>query len=299
MRVSERQRYDTTTTRVETAKGTNAQQLEIMASQKRINHLSDDPIGAGQAVRTRNRVGNIRQYQKNIEFSKGFLERSEAAISSMQDNLIRAKELAVNLSNSTNDADARRSAANEIKQIMEEMVSLGNTTYANRYVFSGFRSQTPALSSDGHYLGDDGAVYLQLDSNDFRQVNLNARGLFEASPEEQQQRHFNMMDCLQVLHDGLTGNHIDNILTAMDELDYQMQKVTSHQATLGAIQNGLSSSLKRLELDEELFMSDLSRIEDADIFKVTSDFKRTEAVLQSTLLASNKLLQPSLLNFMQ
>lgn len=299
MRVSERQRYDTTSTRVETAKGANARQLEVMASQKRINRLSDDPIAASQAMRTRNRLSNLKQYQKNVEFSKGFLERTESAISSMSDNLIRAKELAINLANGTNDAEARKGAAGEIKQIIEEMVSLGNTSYANRYVFSGFRCQTPALSSDGHFLGDDGAVFLQLDGNDFRQVNLQARGLFEASPEELQQKHFNMMDCLQILHDGLMTNNEDGILKSMEELDHQMQKVTSYQATLGAIQNGLSSALKRLELDDEMFTADLSRTEDADMFKIASDFKRTETTLQSTLMASNKLLQPSLLNFMQ
>ena len=35
------------------------------------------------------------------------------------------------------------------------------------------------------------------------------------------------------------------------------------------------------------------------MFKASSDFKQTEAILQSTLMASNKLLQPSLMNFLQ
>jgi flagellar hook-associated protein 3 FlgL len=43
----------------------------------------------------------------------------------------------------------------------------------------------------------------------------------------------------------------------------------------------------------------LSNIVDADAFEVMSDFKKTETILQSTLLAANKALQPSLLNFLQ
>jgi flagellar hook-associated protein 3 FlgL len=43
----------------------------------------------------------------------------------------------------------------------------------------------------------------------------------------------------------------------------------------------------------------LSGVEDADMYDATSEFKRTETALQSTLQASTKLLQPSLLNFMQ
>jgi flagellar hook-associated protein 3 FlgL len=38
---------------------------------------------------------------------------------------------------------------------------------------------------------------------------------------------------------------------------------------------------------------------DADAFAAVSDFKKTETILQSTLLAANKVLQPSLLNFLQ
>lgn len=299
MRVSERQRYETTSGRVEVAKINNGKALETLATQKTINRLSDDPIGAGQVVRKKDRIKNIQQFQKNIEFSKGFLERTEGALSSMSENLIRAKELAINLSNSTNDALAREGASREIKQVCEEMLALGNTSYAGRYVFSGFRSQTPALSADGNFLGDDGAIYLQMDAKDFRQANLQSRFLFEASNEERETGHFNMIDCLKTLQEGLSSNSRDMIRRAMEELDHQMQKVTSYQATLGAIQNGLQTSSRRLELDQELFTEDLSRIEDADVFKASSDFKRTEATLQSSLLAANKLLQPSLLNFMQ
>jgi len=299
MRVSERQRYTIAAGRVESAKSDNTRDLESVATQKRINHLSDDPIGAGQAIRDKYRIGNVVQFQKNIEFSKGFIDRSESALGGMQDLLIRAKELAVNMANDTNDGLARNSVSKEIKQIMDEMASLANTSYANRFVFSGFRTQTPAMSGDGKYLGDDGAIFLQVDSNDFRQVNLQARNLFEASADERAQAHFNMMDCLGILASGLQTDNKFEIQKAMDELDFQSQKVSTYQATLGAVQNGLAAAGKRLALDEELVRTDLSNVQDADVFKVSSDFQRSEQILQSTLLASNKLLQPSLLNFMQ
>ena len=63
--------------------------------------------------------------------------------------------------------------------------------------------------------------------------------------------------------------------------------------------NAISQTQARTEKDVDFTKATLSGVEDADAFKVMSDFKKTESLLQSTLLASNKVLQPSLLNFMQ
>jgi flagellar hook-associated protein 3 FlgL len=63
--------------------------------------------------------------------------------------------------------------------------------------------------------------------------------------------------------------------------------------------NALRETGNRLSGDEIVLRDQLSKTQDADIYHSTSEFKRTEAVLQGTLMASTKLLQPSLLNFLQ
>jgi flagellar hook-associated protein 3 FlgL len=85
----------------------------------------------------------------------------------------------------------------------------------------------------------------------------------------------------------------------MQELEHHLEKTTSYQATIGGIHNSLSGTSQRLETEKDFERANLSKVQDADMFEATSEFKRTETVLQSTLMASNKLLQPSLLNFMQ
>lgn len=299
MRISDRQRYDLANSRVESAKNDNASMLEQLSTQKRINRISDDPIGMGQSLKRKTQINNFEQFIKNIEFSKGFLERTEAALEGMHDNLIRAKELSVTLANATYDASSREAAAREMAEVVEGVVSLANSTYGNRYLFGGFRTQTPPVSRNGNFLGDDGAIFLQVDDGTFRQVNLQARNLFEPSADEREKGHFGMVTTLQILTDALHTDDVQGIQKAMEELDFQMDKTSSYQATLGAIFNALDETSKKLELNRELTQADLSRIEDSDTYRVTSDFKRTESVLQSTLMASNKLLQPSLMNFMQ
>ena len=299
MRVSERQRYDLVNRRVDNAKEANAQQMERLASQKDIEKLSDNPVGVKQVLRFRDQLGDNGQFQKNIEFSKGLLERSESSLAGIGENLIRAKELAIGMANDTYDKNSRDAASREIREIIDEVVQLGNTTFNGRFVFGGFRNQTPPLNLEGDYLGDDGAVFLQVSKNNFRQVNLQARNLFEAPQEDQEKGHFNMLQSLTVLYEGLQNNNKPAIQKMINELDYQMEKTTSYQATLGSMWKSLHDTSNRLESEKVQTTASMSKVEDADIYDATSQFRRTEATLQGTLQASTKLLQPSLLNFLQ
>ncbi|MBF0442940.1 MAG: flagellar hook-associated protein FlgL [Oligoflexales bacterium] len=299
MRISERQKYDIAAKRVENAKENNSKMMELLSTQKRINRLSDDPVGLGQVVKHKNRIANYQQYSRNIKFSKGFLERMEHSVEGMHEYLMRAKELTVAMCNSTYAADSRKSVAKEIKEIIDAVVSLANTTYGSKYLFSGFRTGTPPLSNQGQYMGDDGCIYVQIDEGHFRQINTQSRKLFEPDDVERQQGHFGMIQTLEIIYEGCISDDKDMLRVGMDELDFQMEKTSSYQATLGAIQNAIENTEKRVELSEELGVQTASLIEDVDAYRASSDFKRTETVLQSSLMSSNKLLQPSLLNFLQ
>ncbi len=297
--MTDRYRYEIVGTRVEASKGQNAKDLERLSTLRRINRLSDDPNGVAAGVNIKDRIASNQQFQKNIEFSKGMLERSETALAGMQENLMRLKELGIGMANDTNDHTSRLAASEEVREILKELVQLGNTTFNNRYIFSGFRSGTPSLSLDGKFLGDDGALMLQVGENQFQQVNLQSRDLFESNVDERAAGHTNMIDMVEGLLAGLTNNSKDGIRFAIGELDFQLDKAASFQARVGSVVSGLNGATERASRNVDMDKETLSGVFDADIFEASTDFKRSEAVLQSTLLASNKLLQPSLLNFLQ
>jgi flagellar hook-associated protein 3 FlgL len=166
-------------------------------------------------------------------------------------------------------------------------------------VFSGFRTNTPALSADGKFLGDDGAIFVSTGEGKFSQINLQSRHLFEPTESEKGEGKAGLIDSLNMLYHGLHENDKGLIQKSMHHLDNQLEKASSFQATIGAMTNSFDGNIKRVELDKELTMKTVSEIEDTDMFETSSNFKRSETVLQSTLLASNKILQPSLLNFLQ
>ena len=299
MRVSERMRYDVVQNRVNNTKDANANALERLSTQKDVRKLSDNPVRATEVIRLRDQIRDITQFQKNIDYSKGLLEMTESSIEKITSGLIRAKELAVGMANDSNNGDNRKISAAEVKEILDEVIQTANSTYKGRFIFSGFRNDSPALSLDGDYLGDDGALFLQISPEDFRQINIPGRWIFEATDQERQRGHFNLVHALELLHAGLEHNDKDSLHKAMTELDHHLEKSTASRATVGSLSGSLAAALQRLESESTIMRKTLSEAEDADIFDATSEFRKTESMLQATLMSSTKLLQPSLLNFLQ
>lgn len=299
MRVSENQRYRQANEKIARAKSDNAKALDAVSTMKNIHKISDDPTGLSRAIRYRDQISSLDQHVKNMELSKGFMETSEQALSGIMDNMVRAKELAIGMASDTNNAASREAASKEIRQIIDDVLLLGNSSYNGRFVFAGFRNETPPLTEDGNFAGDDGQIFVEVSPGTFKPINLTARGLFVAAESDRLKGHGNMIDVLQNLCDGMAENDKNKIHKSMAQLDFQLDKVTSYQATVGGMWNSINNAQTRVVRDADAAKATLSGIEDADAFKVTSQFKQTETALQGTLLAANKVLQPSLLNFLQ
>ena len=89
-----------------------AQAQEAVTSGRRINHLSDDPIGATRALRLRTFEESLAQYRRNIDNTQPFLEQSDAVFGDVVSGLTRVKEIALAMANDTNSPVERQAAAN-------------------------------------------------------------------------------------------------------------------------------------------------------------------------------------------
>ncbi len=147
-------------------------QLQISTG-KRIQSPADDPSGAVRILDLRQAIDTNTQYQENINLSRQRLEVEDSTLGSTVDVLRRVRELAIQGNNDSNSPDTRASIAKEIRQRLDDLLSLANTQDANgEYIFSGFSSDTRPVTveSDGSftYQGDQGQRFLQVSTT--RQV---------------------------------------------------------------------------------------------------------------------------------
>src|SRR5262249_7066360 len=99
----------------------------MISSGQRIQVPSDDPAGAALVLTIASRQAASTQFQRNLDAVTATLSSTDGALKSIVDDLTRAKERAVQGANDTNAATARQSLGNEVDQLLEGLVALGNS----------------------------------------------------------------------------------------------------------------------------------------------------------------------------
>ena len=178
------------------------------------------------------------------------------------------------------------------------MIILGNSTYNDKYVFGGFQTTQPPISPDGHYLGDDGFIFIQVDEDSFRPININGRSVFDV-PGGTEGNRPPLVNILQNMYESLFSWNKEQLHQSMVDLDDAMNSVVTATASLGARRVSLDDVAERLDRGESQLYADTNNIEGADMVKSALDLKRAENALNFTLQASSKMLTPSLLEFLK
>ena len=122
---------------------------------KRIHNPSDDPIIASRALRFRTNVSEVEQFQRNAGQATSWMEVTESAMGNMQSIMKTINTRLVQAATGTYTIGQRQTIAAEIDMFFRQMNSEMNTTFAGRYVFSGFRTdRPPVITNDTMFTGD-------------------------------------------------------------------------------------------------------------------------------------------------
>lgn len=147
-RVTENMKFSAATSNLTQIESKYNDLIEQISSQKQINKPSDDPIGMSRILDLRKTKSSIEQYQRNIDNSKGWLTETESKLTSVNDLLVQARELATAQASGTATAETRQIAASSLEQILDEILSLSNSQYNGRYLFAGSSTDAAPFSAE-------------------------------------------------------------------------------------------------------------------------------------------------------
>ena len=119
-----------------------------LSTGKLINVPSDDPIIASRALRLRSDVSEIDQFLRNNSDAMSWVDTTEDALDKMTDVTQRTRELLVQGANGVLTESETKNMASELKQLKNQMIQLGNTSYAGRYIFSGYSTDQKLFNDD-------------------------------------------------------------------------------------------------------------------------------------------------------
>ncbi len=136
-----------------------------LTSLKRVNKPSDDPAAVRNILGLRTTIDQGEQYIRNIDFNTLMISSADTALNTADINLIRANELAINQLNATSTGQTREFAAEELDQIIEQVLVASNTQVKNQYIFSGTKTRTQPFTLSGSeisYHGNTESILIEV-----------------------------------------------------------------------------------------------------------------------------------------
>lgn len=126
-----------------------AKLMQQMATNKRIQLPSDDPIASVRLLRIQREEASLTQYGTNIANVSSSLSTQEVNLTSTSDTMLNVRDLLLWASNGSNTSEDLAAIAGELESLEKTIASFVNVRdEEGRYLFSGTLSDTPALTYD-------------------------------------------------------------------------------------------------------------------------------------------------------
>jgi flagellar hook-associated protein 3 FlgL len=276
----------------------------IIASQKRINKPSDDPLGMGKVLDYRQTLAAVEQYQKNIQRGKTRLEVTETTLDLADELLKLVRGIAQVESDTT--TESRLQAADAVKNLFDQVMSTANSKFNDNYMFSGHQTNTAPFSRDDAlattfdqytvtYNGDDGDVQIIVAENSVVNIDADGRPIFHDAASG----GINIFDVMRDLIVGLETDDSAAISAQVDLLD-------QGRVQLNEIRGASAPIVSQLEITENHWLNYkpkieqyLSKVEAADITEAVVELKNLELAYQSTIATAASIIQPGLIQFLK
>ncbi len=121
---------------------------ERVASGKRINRPSDDPVGAGTVVRLRSSETAIAQFERNAGAANDTLLAADNALEAYETTLDRARALLTQGASDSTSAEGKKDIAVELDHLFAQTLGLANQEFGDRFLFGGTRQAAPPYDSN-------------------------------------------------------------------------------------------------------------------------------------------------------
>jgi len=274
-----------------------------IASQKRINKSSDDPIGMGQVLGYRTNLALTDQYQENIEQGMTRLEFNEVTLDLASDLTNTARRLAADYSGSTLSAATRQSVALQVKDLYDQVMQMANSKFNGNYIFSGHATNTAPFSRDANYNatynGDDGEFRIMISDNVEVNIIADGRNIFQDAANG----GVNIFDELKNLIDGLEN---PDPVAGSAQIEAAVNVLQDGRNQINSRRSEYTPVLYRLQATNE-YMTNLrpkveeamASLEQADITKAVVELQNLELAYETTIATAARIIQPSLLDFLR
>lgn len=277
-----------------------------MATGRKLNKPSDDPVGITYSLRYRSELSSNDQYQRNVDSAVSWLDCNDTVMDQAGQIMQRVRELTVQASTGTNPQSALDSINKEIGQLKEQMIDVMNSQLNGKYIFNGQTydkkpydfplnaDHTHDTSGAASVVTDTGSINFIVGEHVALPINVTGNEVVGTSADAD-----NLFTIFNQLSAALASGNIKASGDQLANIDTRVDKMLEVRSEMGAKSNRVELMQSRLK-DLEVNLTDLqSKTEDADYAELLMNSKIQENIYNASLSAGAKIISPSLMDFLR
>ena len=218
-----------------------------MSTQKKINRPSEDPVIAIRALRLRSSLNQVSMYlDKNIPDASSWLDITEGALDEGNSIITQLYGYCTQGATDSYSSEQRQTIAETLNKLKDAFYAEGDVEYAGRYVFTGYKTDTPlTYQSNDTAKGENYTI-----TQDFDRSYLTTKKAYTNSYSNDDIMNLN-------LHKDANGNIITpneqtvhTIRTAYRDVNEAGFKMTYNNTDISVSEDGTSAQITTYQLDE-------------------------------------------------
>ncbi len=285
MRVTESLKFATVTSQLGQLREQYMRASQQATSGKRVNAPSDDPVAAAEDARIQASLSQTEAYRKTITSAQGNAQLAESSLDSAGQLMQSALEIAMSGANGSNSPDQLQTLATEANQLVDQMISVGNTKGSQGYLFGGTRTDSSPFDSSGNFMGNDGGQQVKIDGGPPATVTVSGANAFANVNGR------NVIQDMKDLASALSSGDSNAVRATLGNLQSSHGQIVQERANAGLILDRLTLTDSFLEQTNVDLTARSSALTDADTTTALSNLSQLQATIQQAVAVDQKLLQ--------
>ena len=243
--------------------------VEKLSSGFRVNRAADDAAGLAISEKMRAQIRGLNMASKNSQDAVSLVQVAEGGMQTIQDILQRMRELAVQSASDTNVTLDRGALDLELQELINEIDQIANTSEFNEMKLLNGTFKDKVIQAGANVSQTMGLTISAMSASGLKVSSLDITSRANAN-------------------------------TALAAITLALNSVSTQRATLGAYQNRLEYKIKNLDNAAENISAAESRIRDADMAKMMTEFTKNNILFQAStaMLAQANALPQSVLQLL-
>jgi flagellar hook-associated protein 3 FlgL len=271
---------------------------EEISSGLRVTKPSDDPNVVSDILQISSSLARNEQIGKNLNIVKTEVDSAEQALSNANSTLDNISTIAAQGANFDQTAATRAGLANDVQNLLQQLIGQANTSVGNRFVFAGDADGSAPYSLD---LTTSTGTTPYAGSQATRQVEDPRGGTFPISQTAQQifdAPGASVFQAVNALRVALLANDQAGVTASIASLKTAQNHLNDSLSFYGSVQNEVADASAASNTIGLQLKSNLSAVRDADLVAATSDLSQAQLNLQAAFTARGKFPPQSLFNFL-